>query len=108
MLIGVIGNGFVGKATNQLKCKDIEIYAYDINPEECNPKEFEICDKIWIVKGTGLKPEKKCNLEKLKAVCLNGLKSTFFEISFNEAFQKKKSHRKYVKELEAKEPLSVF
>ena len=26
MRIGVIGNGFVGKATTQLRCKDIELY----------------------------------------------------------------------------------
>ena len=33
MKIGVIGNGFVGKATTILKCKDIDILAYDINPD---------------------------------------------------------------------------
>ena len=37
MKIGIIGNGFVGKATKQLKCSDIEILAYDINPEICEP-----------------------------------------------------------------------
>jgi hypothetical protein len=31
--IGIIGNGFVGKATFQLQCKDIAIIAYDLNPE---------------------------------------------------------------------------
>ena len=31
MIVGIIGNGFVGKATFQLKCKDIDILAYDIN-----------------------------------------------------------------------------
>ena len=33
MKIGIIGNGFVGKATKQLKCKDINIISYDINPD---------------------------------------------------------------------------
>ena len=33
MKIGVIGNGFVGKATSIFECKDIELLCYDINPE---------------------------------------------------------------------------
>ena len=37
MKIGIIGNGFVGKATTQLKCKDIQLYAYDIDPSQCDP-----------------------------------------------------------------------
>jgi len=32
MKIGIIGNGFVGKATTILECIDIEIVIYDINP----------------------------------------------------------------------------
>ena len=31
MKIGIIGNGFVGKATKILECNDIEILIYDIN-----------------------------------------------------------------------------
>ncbi len=38
MKIGVIGNGFIGKVTTQLRCKDIELLVYDINPEACEPK----------------------------------------------------------------------
>jgi len=37
MKIGVIGNGFVGKATSILKCDGIQVAAYDINPAMCNP-----------------------------------------------------------------------
>ena len=33
MKIGIIGNGFVGKATFLLKCDEIDILAYDVNPE---------------------------------------------------------------------------
>ena len=33
MKIGIIGNGFVGKATRVLECNDIDIYSYDINPD---------------------------------------------------------------------------
>ena len=31
--IGIIGNGFVGKATYQLKCDEIDIMVYDLIPE---------------------------------------------------------------------------
>lgn len=37
MKIGIIGGGFVGKATNLLRCKDITTFVYDIQPELCNP-----------------------------------------------------------------------
>ena len=33
MKIGIIGNGFVGKATNILKSEKVEIMIYDIIPE---------------------------------------------------------------------------
>ena len=32
MKIGVVGNGFVGKATGILSCNDIELMVYDIKP----------------------------------------------------------------------------
>ena len=44
MKIGIIGNGFVGKATRQLECKEIEILSYDINPEFCQPKGTTLDD----------------------------------------------------------------
>ena len=30
MKIGIIGNGFVGKATSLLECSDVNIIVYDI------------------------------------------------------------------------------
>ena len=44
MKIGIIGNGFVGKATKILQCKDIEMLCYDINPELCEPKHLKLKD----------------------------------------------------------------
>lgn len=44
--IGVIGNGFVGKATITLECEDIEVLCYDINPDLCIPKNTTICDLL--------------------------------------------------------------
>ena len=47
MKIGIIGNGFVGKATYQLECKDIEIYSYDINPDLCKPSGTKLIDLLF-------------------------------------------------------------
>ena len=32
MNIGIIGNGFVGQATNQLECNEVKVLSYDIDP----------------------------------------------------------------------------
>ena len=42
MKIGVIGNGFVGKATQLLKGNNIEMLVYDIDPNKCIPKNFKL------------------------------------------------------------------
>ncbi len=73
MLIGVIGNGFVGKATNQLKCKDIEIYAYDINPDACDPKGLSLedmkkCEIIFISVPTPMNKDGSCYLKIVESV----------------------------------------
>ena len=53
MKVGIVGNGFVGKATKILECKDIEIKAYDINPDLCHPlglklSDMKECDVIFV------------------------------------------------------------
>ncbi len=40
MLIGIIGNGFVGKATQLFKSNNIDIIVYDIIPELCIPSNI--------------------------------------------------------------------
>tara|TARA_B110000908_G_C10235353_1_gene442995 strand:- start:1920 stop:2078 length:159 start_codon:yes stop_codon:yes gene_type:complete len=40
MKIGIIGNGFVGKATCTLSCKEANLLYHNINPELCSPKGF--------------------------------------------------------------------
>ena len=76
MIIGIIGNGFVGKATKQLKCKDIEIISYDINPDLCEPKNLTlidllVCDIIFISVPTPMKQSGECHLEIVKDVVNN-------------------------------------
>lgn len=53
MKIGIIGNGFVGKATTILGCKDVDILIYDIQAELCNPMGTTLadicqCDLIFV------------------------------------------------------------
>ena len=73
MKIGIIGNGFVGKATIQLECQDIEIIAYDINPELCIPigtkmNDLLNCQIIFISVPTPMKNDGSCYLEIIKNV----------------------------------------
>jgi nucleotide sugar dehydrogenase len=68
MKIFIIGNGFVGKATSLLKCKDIEIITYDINPELCEPKHTKLedcknCDLIFISVPTPMNNDGSCCLK---------------------------------------------
>ena len=53
MKLGIIGNGFVGKATQMLNCEKIKTIAYDLNPSLCEPKGTTLkdiisCDLIFI------------------------------------------------------------
>ena len=83
MKIGIIGNGFVGKATNQLKCKYIDILSYDINPDCCSPKGISLeqmneCEIIFISVPTPMNKDGSCHLGIVKSV-LNDLQ----KISYN-------------------------
>ena len=74
MKIGIIGNGFVGKATFILKCTDIDIIVYDINPDLCIPTNMslenlvETSDVIFISVPTPMSDTGKCHLDILKNV----------------------------------------
>ena len=73
MIIGIIGNGFVGKATFQLKCDDIIILAYDINPDVCDPKgltlqDMNLCDIIFISVPTPMSKDGSCHLNIINSV----------------------------------------
>jgi UDPglucose 6-dehydrogenase len=73
MIVGIIGNGFVGKATFQLKCKDIDILAYDINPESCVPKDLVLadmnkCEIVFISVPTPMSKNGSCHLNIIESV----------------------------------------
>ncbi len=70
MKIGIVGNGFVGKATKLLS-RDIMIY--DIDPQKCHPigihlNDLEICDLIFIAVPTPMDNKGKCHLNIVKEV----------------------------------------
>ena len=44
--IGIIGNGFVGKATITLQCEEIDVVCSDINPDLCVPKGTTLHDLL--------------------------------------------------------------
>ena len=83
MRIGIIGNGFVGKATFQLECKDVEIYSYDINPDLCKPKGTRLidllsCEIIFVSVPTPMNDDGSCYLNIVKSV-MDDLKKINFE-----------------------------
>lgn len=72
--IGIIGNGFVGKATQQLENKEVELYCYDINPLLCHPLNLtlnELCnisDIIFISVPTPMNLDGSCYTKILENV----------------------------------------
>jgi UDPglucose 6-dehydrogenase len=78
MIIGIIGNGFVGKATMQLECQDIQILAYDLKPEFCKPEglvfsDLKKCEIIFVSVPTPMSKDGSCYLGIVESV-LNDLK----------------------------------
>lgn len=66
--IGIIGNGFVGKATQLLNCSAVQnLFVYDICPEKCEPiglqiHDMAVCDLIFIALPTPMDGEGRCYL----------------------------------------------
>jgi nucleotide sugar dehydrogenase len=70
--IGVVGNGYVGKATQLFACEDIECVVYDKSPEKCAPlgtipKDLKDCDLIFVCVPTPMKPNGSCDLSIVKS-----------------------------------------
>ncbi len=71
--IGIIGNGFVGKATNLLTNKNITSLIYDKNPELCLPKntileDLNQCDIIFICVPTPMNKDGSIHLDIVESV----------------------------------------
>lgn len=64
--IGIIGNGFLGKATSILASSEVQYKVYDINPEFCVPKYCTLdylsdCNMIFICVPTPMNLDGSCN-----------------------------------------------
>ena len=74
MNIGIIGNGFVGKATQVLECENVTIFCYDKIPEMCSPigttlKDLvEKCQIIFVSVPTPMDKNGECYLNILESV----------------------------------------
>ena len=78
MKIGVIGNGFVGKATQILNGENINLMVYDIDPSKCLPKNTTMvsmskCELVFICVPTPMDINGECNIDIVKKV-VNSLK----------------------------------
>ena len=74
--IGIIGNGFVGKATTQLECDSLVLRVYDINSALCVPlgttlKDICKCSMIFICVPTPMKPDGSCYTKIVEDVVKN-------------------------------------
>jgi len=66
MKFGIIGNGFVGSASQILHSEHIHTYIYDKDPEKCKPKntsfeEICLCDIIFICLPTPMNIKTECS-----------------------------------------------
>jgi UDPglucose 6-dehydrogenase len=71
--IGIIGSGFVGKATQQLNHSAITLFVYDVVPELCNPigmtmADLRQCDIIFVCVPTPMETSGKCHLGIVESV----------------------------------------
>jgi UDP-glucuronate decarboxylase len=75
MKIGIVGNGFVGKATKLLKTDNIDIIVYDIRKEACEPlgtglEDIENCDLIFLCLPTPINHNSNCYTQILEDVII--------------------------------------
>lgn len=74
MKIGIIGNGFVGKATQILECPKVKVFVYDVKKELCQPENISleelvtVSDLIFISVPTPMDSHGSCYLGILESV----------------------------------------
>jgi len=76
MYIGIIGNGFVGKATQLLQSNKDNLIVYDIIPELCKPiktqlKAFNFCDIIFLCLPTPMNKNGSCHTDIIEEMVFN-------------------------------------
>jgi nucleotide sugar dehydrogenase len=74
MIIGIVGYGFVGQATEVLRNDDVDLMVYDTEPEKCNPLNTTLCDVvkradvIFVSVPTPMNKDGSCNVSVLDSV----------------------------------------
>lgn len=73
LCIGVIGNGFVGKATQQLNHDNITMLVYDVRPELCRPigltlNDLKQCHLIFVCVPTPMEASGACHIGLVESV----------------------------------------
>ena len=71
MKIGIVGYGYVGKATALLGCKDVEVLIWDTNPSLRNINELKdliVCDFVFICVPTPMNEDGSCHTDLVKGV----------------------------------------
>ena len=71
--IGIVGNGYVGKATALLECEKVRVFIYDKDPEKCSPlglqmRELACCDFVLVCVPTPMNGDGSCNVEIVNSV----------------------------------------
>tara|TARA_Y100001937_G_scaffold109591_1_gene154410 strand:+ start:34460 stop:35314 length:855 start_codon:yes stop_codon:yes gene_type:complete len=71
--IGIVGNGYVGRATGLLKSEGIDCLWYDKDENRCYPKgtklkDLKDCDFVFVAVPTPMKKNGSCDLSILKNV----------------------------------------
>jgi len=73
MKIGIVGNGFVGRATASLACGNIQSIIYDKKSELCSPigtklAEVVACDLVFICVPTPMNEDGSCHANIVESV----------------------------------------
>lgn len=63
--LGIIGNGFVGLASTQLDCEEVQVIAFDTRPEACIPlgatmDDIVTCDIVFVSVPTPMMSNGEC------------------------------------------------
>lgn len=73
LTLGIVGNGFVGRAARGFGCESIRVLVYDIVPDLCVPKGLTLndmsqCDLIFIAVPTPMGPSGECHTSIVEKV----------------------------------------
>lgn len=79
MRIGIVGGGFVGSATALLRCPDIDVVIYDLDPTKCSPPGTGVADLIgrdlvFVCVPTPAYEDGRCNTTIVER-CIQSLKA---------------------------------